>query len=212
MKNKFTNTKSFRAFTLIELLVVVGIVVVLAGLSIPAYINMSKSSALTTAAYLVIDQLNLARQTALSRNASVEVRFYKLPPAGEATNSTPTQYRGMQLFLHSGKEPEIIGKPVYLPAQIIIANSETLSSIMKDALMKEESPAADSGDSLGEFGLNYKYRSFRFKPGGSTDLPDDLVHLTLVNRNDAAVSNNPPKDFITVQIDATTGRVRSFRR
>ena len=197
-------------FTLIELLVVLGIIALLAVLTVPAFNHMSKSSSLTTAAHTVIDQLNLARQTALSRNNSVEVRFYRLPAAGRPVTSSPEHYRGMQLFLHGGKGPEAIGKPVFLPPQIIISGEETLSSIVKGSLTEEKTP--DSGERVGDFGGNYRYRSFYFKPGGATDLPDnERVFLTLANRNDTVASGRPPRDFITIQIDATTGRVRSFR-
>jgi uncharacterized protein (TIGR02596 family) len=203
-------TCSRRAFTLIELLVVLGIIALLTAVSVPAFNRMAKASALANAAHEVIDQLNLARQTALSRNSSVKVYFYCLPVAGSSSGATPAEYRGMQIFLDNGKTLEALGKPVYFPTQIIISTSSTVSSIMGDTLMPEN-PVQTGDFPVGEYGVNYRYRCFYFKPGGDTDLPDVAVYLTLVNKTDKIASGDLPSNYITIQIDATTGRVRNFR-
>ena len=66
-----------RAFSLVELLVVVAVIAIVAGFAVPAVTTMLKGSQLTQGSQTVVDQIALARQTALSRNRSIEVRFYK---------------------------------------------------------------------------------------------------------------------------------------
>src|ERR1043165_8895816 len=63
-----------RAFSLLELIVVVSIIATVAALSIPQFLRFSQASQLTGGANLVIDSLNLARQTAQTRNRPVEFR------------------------------------------------------------------------------------------------------------------------------------------
>ena len=76
MKSKAPSFAS-RAFSLVELLVVMAVIAIVAGFAVPAVTTMLKGSQLTQGSQMVVDQIALARQTALSRNRSVEVRFYK---------------------------------------------------------------------------------------------------------------------------------------
>jgi uncharacterized protein (TIGR02596 family) len=202
------------AFTLIELLVVIGLITTLAALSVPAFSHMVKAAALSNAGFSVIDQLNLARQTALSRNCSVQVRFYRLPD--DTGTGSPADYRAVQIFLDDGRALEPLGKPVYFPSRIIIAPNPVVSSIMDDTmtgLLPETAP--EPGDpGLGEYGGNYRYRAFYFKPGGATDLPDSqnrLVFFSLINKTDQLAANGLPANYLTIQIEASTGRVKSYR-
>ncbi|MDR0534463.1 MAG: Verru_Chthon cassette protein D [Verrucomicrobiales bacterium] len=206
--------KQNAAFTLIELLVVIGIIALLAAVSVPAFNRMVKAAALSNAGFSVTDQLNLARQTALSRNCSVQVRFYCLPVSGNPSNSAPSDYRALQIFLDNGKTLEPLGKPVYFPSQIIIAPNTLASSIMSTDISMPETTPGNGDFPVGEYGTNYRYRSFYFKSGGDTDLPDSqdkLVFLTLINKTDKIVDNGMPSNYITIQIEASTGRVKSYR-
>ena len=66
-----------RAFSLVELLVVISVIAIIAGFAVPAVTTMIRGSALAQGSQNIADQIVLARQLALSRNRSVEVRFYK---------------------------------------------------------------------------------------------------------------------------------------
>src|SRR4051812_40788921 len=63
-------------FTLIELLVVLSIIVVVITLLIPSFTSILRASRITNATALILDEMNLARQTAIARNRVVELRFY----------------------------------------------------------------------------------------------------------------------------------------
>ena len=65
------------AFTLVELLVVVGIVVVVLGISIPAFIAMSRGQALRNAPAKLQSAVFLARQLTVNRKVIHRIVFFK---------------------------------------------------------------------------------------------------------------------------------------
>lgn len=202
-------SRIYKAFTLTELMIVVAIFAVILAVSMPAITSISKGTALTTTSQAIMDQFDLARQTALSRNVSVEVRFYKIPIENSPVSSDHLVYRGMQLFVHNDSGASPLTKPMYFKSGIVIIEDSTVSSILGE---KIESAPSNGDPSLGEYFKNYLYRSFRFKPSGGTDLPDTKsMHLTFKNQNDSLINDGLPANYITVQVDSVTGRVRSFR-
>ena len=64
-----------RAFTLIEMLVVIAIIGIIAGLSVPALVNMKKSDAAAAATRQLLDDVARARQLAISQRSTVYMVF-----------------------------------------------------------------------------------------------------------------------------------------
>lgn len=100
MKTSHPHSKS--AFSLIELLVVVAIIGVIVSFTIPAATTMMRGSQLTQSSQLLSDQISYARQLALARNRSTEVRFYKygdLEVPGELPENEETwRFHSYQIF------------------------------------------------------------------------------------------------------------------
>lgn len=212
--------KLSRAFSLIEVMAVAAITAVLLLFSLPAFEQMVKGSRVTIAGRTLVDELSLAQQTALSRNLPVEVRFYKLPPNEQnPETATPAVYRAFQTFLNDGSDTSL-GKIVCLPPGIVIFEDEAgvaPEQARSSILLKSGGPLTVSDEqpaslALPTYGRNYRYRSFRFKGNGETDMSDRPAFLTLVSQKDPPNGTSGlPANFVTVQIDPVNGRARSFR-
>jgi len=202
--------KTSRALSLVEILVVLVIVVILAALTLPAINSMGRSSALNGTVQSVTGVLDLARQTAMSQNRPVEVRFYKLPDAAQSPSAPPSVYRAMQTFLVDFESTNVASKMTRFSTPVIMSDTLDASSLLDDTNLPEQ--AAPAGFDLPEYGSNYRYRSFRFKPDGGMDLPlDGKWFFTLYAQNDTIVSNGLPANFATVEIQPLTGRTKVMR-
>lgn len=198
-----------RGFSLLELLIVIAIIVILAALTIPAMNSMGRSSSLNGAVQSVTGTLDLARQTAITQNRPVEVRLYKLPEDGQPAGA-PSDYRGMQIFVVDYESTNAVSRASRFPTPVVITTDTTTSSLMDDARFPEQ--AADPAVPVPPAGSNYRYRSFRFKPDGGTDLPlDGNWFFTLVLKTDPIKANNLPANFATIQIEPMTGRPKVMR-
>lgn len=206
-----------RAFSLVELLVVICVIMVLAVLAIPAFSNISRGSNLTTGGTRLVDQLELARQAAMTRNCPVEFRIYQLPRAGDPPTGTPSVYRAFQVFSldADGTQTNALTRVITLPDNIYIVPGAAVSSLLDTQQGTSPSLVSNPGKPLGPYPAgSYKYIAFRFKPNGSTDLnaaPAKSWHLSLAITGDAASSLGVPENFFTIQLNALTGRTRLFR-
>jgi uncharacterized protein (TIGR02596 family) len=198
-----------RAFSLTELLVVIAIIAALTVIAIPLVSTMGRSTSLSGAVQSVTGYLDLARQTALTQNRTVEVRFYKLPPEAKP-DSAPADYRALQIFLVDYDTASALNNTLNLSAPAIIAESAAASSLMDDEVLPEQE--APEGVLVPPGGENYRYRSFRFKPDGTTDLPlNGNWFLTLVNRGDPIAANNLPANHARIHIEPLTGKLKVER-
>ena len=212
-------------FSLLELLAVILIIGVVAVFVTPAITTILKGSQISQGEQILVDQFKLARQLALTRNRSIEVRFIRYGdpeiPGEKKNDPTSGGYRAIQLMevLDSGAIVPI-DKPQVLPQATILATG-TLSTLLSDPTVKtltaSQSRTTDGGaDPAMPRGIEYCYdfAYFRFLRDGSTDLKttNSVVWcVTLVNMNDRATGGTLPANFVTLQIDPISGAIRIFR-
>lgn len=194
-------------FSLVELLTVMALLAVLAVLVLPSIRGISSSTELTISAASVVDSLNLARQTALSVNRPVEVRFYQVP---DPTDATPA-FRAMASYVLGHNQTNPIGRPVWLRNGVVMSDTAPFGTLL-EGLPEGSSPLSSLGPTT------YSYRSLIFRPDGTAALPNtspfgggDTWHVMLYNASRPPNGTTPPHNHVTIQVIPETGRTRTFQ-
>lgn len=193
-----------KGFTLVEMVVVITVIALLATLTIPSVNKVLRASNLSAGGRQLVDQFNLARQTAQSKNVAVQVRLYKLPDYNAAA-AAPSVYRAFQLFM-IGDSTAPMGKPEFFRNPVVVSAGTNESAFLGSETDTDPAPADPK---LGVYGLNYKYVAFNFLPSGATDLAAGKNFVTLVLEGEKGVAEGG--NFFTVQVDTVNGSIRSFR-
>ena len=226
-----------RAFSLVELLVVISVIAIIAGFAVPAVTTMIRGSQLTQGSQMVTDQLSLARSTALGRNRSVEVRFYKYgdpeTPGEQARNPETGYFRSLQVFEVLDNGAMLPAGPIQrLPSNVIMNEGGLSTMLDRDERTRVTIPSPSDPEMPDtEVGRKYHYTAFRFLPDGSTDLAPNgtlsekpkrpkgdswyiTVHGTHVRKSEGETDGSTsilPENYFTLQIDPITGSTRSYR-
>ena len=201
---------------------VIGIIAVMTAVVMQSFQSYTRSLNLTTAGQFFRDGLELARQTAVARNSTVEVRIYQLPAT---PGSTPANYCAFQAFLKGNQTVPTytaITAINYFPKSIVLSTDSTktsfLSSINQGLTVVGPAagaspPASAAPISLPSCGTNYNYLYFCYTPSGGTNLsPAAQWFATLMPQNVPVNAGNGglPTDFATVQIDPVMGNARVY--
>lgn len=211
---------SRRGFSLIEMMIVLTVLGILFAVSAPNLFTMMQATSLTSEGSFLRNQLTQAQQKALSQNADVEVRFFKM--ADESSAELEEKFRGFQYYqFNAAGELVPVSKFYRIRPPVVI--SESFSTLLRPGDNKD-------GDAQ-EFGflapvdgrakiptggedLIADYVSFRFRPDGSTDLPGkaggDTWYLTLL-QGSGADDRTLPENYFTIQVDPFNGRIGVFR-
>ncbi len=216
------------AFTLVEMLVVMGIIVILITIVAPASSTILKGNDLTQGGQDLSSQIAVARQSALTQNHPVEVRFYQYgdasKPGESVADPTSGRFRAMQSFaISEAGVATPLDKRHNLPNTVLIDSGTTLSTLIGNASANGASGSgpirttAPQAYPLPEIGKNYNSVAFRFFPDGSTNLPlaaGTTVNSWFITLHSSQYGDHPPTvppNFMTIQIDASNGHTREFR-
>ena len=203
-------------FTLIELLVVVSIMAIVLVYVIPAASNMLGGTNMTGAAQMIENQLNLARQSAISLNRPVEVRFYQYhDPETSGTDYCFHALQAWEVVKTNSFVP--LGKVQALPAGIIMDKGTSNAATTLSSILNPNSTIGPPGPvALPRVGTQYSYVAIHFTAGGATDLlPTGGLSgswfLTLHAETARDGLSTPPANFVTIQVDPVSGTLDFFR-
>lgn len=192
-------------FTLIELIVVVSIITVIAVLSAPYIAGIAASARLRTALEAVQNRLMEAQSLAILFNTDAELRVYE---AADLIDGRPTLRK---LRIHTLRPPEDetnapttdgfepVGAVTSLDQEIEISSDATRSSII------------DLGFQQNASDIYGRYIALRFHSDGSPALQPTRPWFLTIHEKDAQLRDSKLKNFVTIQIDAATGHLRTFQ-
>ena len=188
-------------FSIIELLVVIALIATLSVLATAGFNSIKGGQMITQGAQSVRDVLASARLRAISRNRLVEVRFCRKDV------NTPYLWIASLERMPDGTNFIQISRTVSLPQSVVFSDAVAYSPLIANQ------PEGTNNVQLGSLGSSYKYRSFQFRPDGSTDLPwtpggNQKYFVTLKSETD---TNLPPKNFATVTVDPLNGGTSIYR-
>lgn len=201
---------SSAAFTLIELLIVITICGLLLALAVPATNSILSAHQVTTGTQMVVDEISLARQVAITRNRMVEVRFYDFASADRGDAVTP-EVSAFESVVYD--ETNVKATPLaavqHLPGGVLISKEAALSSLLGPTRKKTNWTADDPKRDLPRgIGSSYEAYVLRFRPDGSTDLGAGSWFLTLHGSREGG---SPPPNHAALQIDPHNGSLRLYR-
>ena len=200
------------AFTLVELLTVMAVISILIAIVAPTAIQVLKGNNLTQSGEMVSDQFVLARQSALSSNRTVQMRFYQLPTA--VPGATP--YNAVQCFrMDDNGTATPLTKVQPLKNNIIFSADKNYSSLITPPSGNPTISGTDKIPAYGDQKCNYV--GFQFLADGSTDLDPTAAKnyggwfVTLLDTTLPVPTSEPPRNYYTLRVEALDGHTRLFR-
>lgn len=223
-QNELSGNLFKRAFSLIEMMVVLGIVGLLLAFAAPNLFSLISSNTLTGEGTVLRNQLTLAQQLAVSKNADVEVRFFKMTDYSAA--QTEDRFRAYQLYQYN-LQGQLEPISQFFQIRAPVAVHESLSTVLNtrsggattvDRQYGFVAPTAGTAEAPTGEGGSLKptpYVAFRFRPDGSTDLPyrtgsKDTWYITLV-QGEGALQSSDPDNYLCLQVNPYNGQISEFR-
>lgn len=187
-------------FSLVELLVVMVIVVILLSLGMVGFNSIVGGQKLTNAESLMIGQMALARQTAISRNTRVRWQILKVP---DRRNGDGEEWRLMrlQVFDPAAREWTPLGRLHMLPISIVAHSNTSYSTLLGAGNVTNVNDLTLDGKS----GVTAPAVTVVFRSDGGTSLNPNAIHTLLLN------DPKNPANFSSVQVDPISGAARTFR-
>jgi len=176
------------AFTLIEILAVIAIFSLLLVIVVPAIGNLTTNFEITRQGQTINDHLILARQTAITRNRDVQLRFF------QSDDADPKWSLQLWELKPPNNQAEAISRKLPLPDSVI------LSTPLSPILAKSLSGTLD--------GATWYALHFRANGRLAAQLNNENNYLTLQTRH---ASESAPSNYYTLQINPLTGRVTTYR-
>lgn len=202
-----------RGFTLIESLSVVLVLILVIAISAPSILDVVRASRLAAAGDMLAGKMVEAQGLALTFSSDVELRIYAAessqnPEAGPFVqllqwthdetlrNNEDVDSNEVRDFAILKK----IGEKLTFPEGVALSENSDLSSVwILETAVDDRLPQPR------------KYVAIRFRPDGTTDLPETgLWFMTLVDSKDALAAS-APANFYTLGVDPVTANLQIYR-
>lgn len=213
-------------FSLVELLVVMLIAAMILAFGVGVALQSQTAPTLASGVLHIKGVLDQARQTALSSNKYVQVRFYK-PSGGERPGYTAIGFfladspfygsaADYQRWLGLGAMKPA-ARPQFLPSSLLLPDSATEGRFLND--LAADNNFVRTGQSR-IAGQDYDWVAFYFLPDGTTDFQYvsgsryDVrqAHFAVVARNEyERTAPNLPPNYAIFAVPPSTGRPIVFR-
>lgn len=206
-----------RAFSLVELMAVVAIIALLMALAVPSLGNLIRATEITQGADQLQAAFSQARQIAIARNRTVELRIYRYRDPSQPSDPETGRFRAVQSFVMESTPESTIRQPVSrilrLPRSVYLSCSKNLelSSLLNPARVPQTS-GAELKHPISPVELNYMAARIQFFPDGSSNLDVRAkAFLTIVPATTADDTGSPPANFATLLVQPLSGKTRIFR-
>lgn len=210
MNASFINrpASSNRGWSLAEMLVVITVVGFLLAMAAPNIFSLVRASELSSQGEVFRNWLSQAQQQALATGSDVEVRFYNFHDLN--SGQIVDEFRACQYFQYNDQGELLPLVEVYRLNDPVMF-SRQLSSLLDPGRQGLSTGTVNRETFFGSGveGERVAYRSFRFRPDGSTDLPkNEQWFLTMVADEGASQT---PRNFYCLQVDPYNGSLREYR-
>ena len=205
------------AFSLLEVIMVMAIIALVTVFVIPAASNTMMGMRVTGASNQVLGIIANARQKAIVRNRTVEVRFYRFAdpemPGEDPAKPESGRYRALQVFEYDDHGAALpVTQVERLPDGIIFDANTALSSIFDPKQSKSFVPPLDPPVVIPRgTGTKYQCSAFQFTPTGSTRFGFGKWFVTLHKATDGDNLAVPPPNYATIQVEAISGTAKIHR-
>jgi uncharacterized protein (TIGR02596 family) len=196
LPHRFSQPRRAGAFSLVELLFVIVIMAILVALAIPAVQGVMSSRDLGDAGGIITTQLQAARQAAVTRNAAVQLQILKVV---DIRTGDPSAFRVVRtLIMEQGsREWRPLGRHEWLPEGTWVDEATDKSPMLSQQVSVTNLPAGISPSAAVGAWL-------MFDGSGGASVDNSSNWITIASRSNT-------NDFLTVQIEPVSGRVRTFR-
>jgi uncharacterized protein (TIGR02596 family) len=196
------------------MLAVIGVIGLIAATTAPMLFSTMKANRLSAAGEEIVNRISFAQQLAVSRNHEIELRFYHFV---EPEDPTSLDHYRATLIAQPAPDPDapgnvetiILSDMSRLRNGIVVANDALLSPVFAEA------GKTDTPDKEGRIvGATANYRTIRFFPDGSCDMPlvTNQAYVTVVEDKDLqSATGGIPKNFFAIQVDHYTSRSTTYR-